>query len=42
MLEKGETPLEILNRWYSRGEIDDKEFARRKKDLESLNKKMEL
>ena len=41
-VREGETLLEILKRWYSRGEIDDKEFARRKKDLESLNKKMEL
>jgi uncharacterized membrane protein len=41
-VREGETPLEILKRWYSWGEIDDEEFARRKKDLESLNKKMEL
>ena len=39
---EGETPLEVLKRWYSRGEIDDEEFAMRKKDLKSLNKKMEL
>lgn len=30
-----ETPLEILKRRYSKGEIDAEEFARRKKDLES-------
>lgn len=30
-----ETPLEILKRRYSKGEIDAEEFAKRKKDLES-------
>lgn len=32
---KEETPLEILKRRYAKGEIDDEEFAKRKKDLES-------
>ena len=41
-VREGETPLEVLKRWYSMGEIDDEEFAWRKKDLESLNKKMEV
>ena len=41
-VKEEETPLQILKRWYSWGEIDDEEFARRKKDLESLNKKMEV
>lgn len=39
-VREGETTLEILKRWYSRGEIDDEEFAMRKKDLETLNKRM--
>ena len=41
-VREGETPLEVFKRWYSRGEIDDEEFAMRKKDLKSLNKKMEV
>ena len=41
-VREGETPLETLKRRYSWGEIDDEEFARRKKRLEFLNKKMEL
>jgi len=28
-----ETPLEILEKRYARGEIDDKEFAHRKREL---------
>ena len=30
-----ETPLDILKKRYARGEIDDEEFARRKRELES-------
>jgi len=29
-----ETPLEILKKRYARGEIDDEEFERRKRELE--------
>jgi putative membrane protein len=30
-----ETPLEILKKRYARGEIDEAEFKRRRKELES-------
>jgi len=30
-----ETPMEILKKRYARGEIDDVEYQRRKKELES-------
>ena len=30
-----ETPLDILKKRYAKGEIDEEEFARKKKDLES-------
>jgi putative membrane protein len=30
-----ETPLDILNKRYAKGEIDKEEFNRKKKDLES-------
>ena len=31
--EQRETPLEILEKRYARGEIDEEEFQRRKKEL---------
>lgn len=31
--EKHETPLEILEKRFARGEIDEEEFRRRKKEL---------
>ncbi len=30
-----ETPLDILKKRYARGEIDDEEFERRRRELES-------
>ena len=30
-----ETPLQVLKKRYARGEIDDKEFARKKRELEA-------
>ncbi len=30
-----ETPMEILKKRYARGEIDEEEFERRRKELES-------
>ncbi len=30
-----ETPLQVLKKRYARGEIDEKEFERKKRDLES-------
>ncbi len=30
-----ETPIEILKKRYARGEIDEEEFERRRKELES-------
>lgn len=30
-----ESPMEILKKRYAQGEIDDEEFARRRKELES-------
>ncbi len=31
--EQSETPVEILEKRYARGEIDEEEFRRRKKEL---------
>lgn len=32
---KGDSPLEILQKRYARGEIDEEEFNRRRKELEN-------
>lgn len=39
---EAEVHVEDLKRRYFKGEIDNGEFARMKKDLESKNKKMEV